>query len=86
MFTGTSRSEEGNNGAKLCRIVAWVLRAEVIVTRVPELRLKRFLGRAEGDMPVAPERVEARGASGGSVRSCPHDRKNSCIAKQIESG
>ena len=41
----------------------------MIVARVPEFRIKRLLGRAEGGMRGTPSRVQAGGITAGDVRS-----------------
>ena len=41
----------------------------MIVARVPEFRIKRLFGRAEGGMRGTPSRVQASGITAGDVRS-----------------
>ena len=45
---------------------------EEVVARMPEHRIKGLLGRAEGDVKVAPQRVQTSGIAAGRMRPRPH--------------
>ena len=69
---GPLRPEEGDNRSKLRGVITWILQGCRIVARVPQLRIKSLLGRAEGNMGVAPQRVDADRIPAAGVRPGPH--------------
>ena len=65
-------SKERDDRSKLRRVITRVLRARRIVAWVPQHGIKRLLGRTEGDVGVAPKRIDANRIPTGRVRSRPH--------------
>src|SRR6185503_15522133 len=64
-------SQQRDNRAEFFWIIARVLSARGVVARVPELRVKRLLGRTKRNVRVAPQRIDANRILGGGVRSRP---------------
>src|SRR5712671_2866634 len=60
--------QQRDDGSKLLRVIARILQGRVTVPRIPQLRVKRPLGRAEGDMAVTPESVDSDRVLGCGVR------------------
>lgn len=50
--------QERNDRPKFQSIVTRILKAEVIVTRIPQFRIKRFCAGAKGYMHITPECVD----------------------------
>ncbi len=64
--------EQRDYSSELRRIIAGILGTGGVVTGIPELRIKRPLSCAEGDVYVTPQRIDPDGIPTGCVRPRPH--------------